>query len=166
LATPTAVSAGTYYAAFYDAANQCYGGATAGTATTAITTTVTSCTGPISVQTPPVQNTLLTEARSGNAATELAPSAGTGAYTYVNGAADVLCVASSGAAALPSGSNLTLNLTSGAYTYTSPATAGTYYFCVKVCDSSTPTVKCNVATYTIVAASICATTNTVAPKIK
>jgi hypothetical protein len=37
---------------------------------------------------------------------------------------------------------------------------------VKVCDSSTPTVQCNVATYTIVAASICATTNTVAPKIK
>lgn len=166
LATPTAVSAGTYYAAFYDAANQCYGGATAGSATTAITTTVTSCTGPISVQTPPVQNTILSEMRTGNAATELAPSAGTGAYTYVNGAGDALCVAPSGAAALPVGSNLTLNLTTGGYTYTSPATAGTYYFCVKVCDSSTPSVKCNVATYTVVAASICATTNNVAPKIK
>ncbi len=166
LATSNAVSAGTYYAAFYDAANLCYSGATSGSATTAITTTVSSCTGPISVQTPPTQNTLLSEARSGNAATELAPSAGTGAYTYVNGAADVLCVAPSGAAALPAGSSLNINSTSGAYTYTSPATAGTYYFCVKVCDSSTPSVKCNVATYTIVAASVCATTNNVAPKIK
>jgi hypothetical protein len=35
-----------------------------------------------------------------------------------------------------------------------------------VCDSSTPTIKCNVAAYTVVAASACATTNTVAPKIK
>jgi uncharacterized repeat protein (TIGR03803 family) len=166
LATPNAVGAGTYYAAFFDAANQCYGGATAGSATAAITVSIASCTGPISVQTPPVQNTLLTEARSGNAATELAPSAGTGAYTYANGSNDALCVVPSGAAALPSGSNLTLNAATGGYTYTSPTTAGTYYFCVKVCDSSTPTVKCNVATYTVVAASVCATTNAVAPKIK
>ena len=161
VATPTSVSAGTYYAAFYDAQNICYG-----TATTAVTVTVTSCTGPISVQTPPVQNTFLSEARSGNAATDLAPSGGTTPYTYSNGSSDALCVAPSGAKALPVSSNLTITSGTGAYTYTSPATAGTYYFCVKVCDSSTPSVKCNVATYTVVATSVCETTNNTAPKIK
>jgi uncharacterized repeat protein (TIGR03803 family) len=161
IATPTSVVAGTYYAAFYDAQNICYG-----TATTAVTVTVTSCTGPISVQTPAVQNTFLSEARTGNGATELAPSAGTGAYTYANGSGDALCVAPAGAVALPASSNLTITTGTGAYTYTSPAVAGTYYFCVKVCDSSTPSVKCNVSAYTVVAASVCATTNNTAPKIK
>jgi uncharacterized repeat protein (TIGR03803 family) len=166
VATPNSVGAGTYYAAFYDAANLCYGGATAGSATTAVTVSIASCTGPISVQTPPVQNTLLSEAKTGNAVTELVPSGGTPTYSYTSGSGDPLCVAPSGAAILPAASNLTLNSGTGAYTYTSPATAGTYYFCVKVCDSSVPTVKCNVAVYTVVAASACATTNTVAPKIK
>lgn len=40
--TGTAVAAGTYYAAFFDATNNCYSG-TAGSATTAVTATVNSC---------------------------------------------------------------------------------------------------------------------------
>lgn len=159
--TPNSVTAGTYYAAFYDAANLCYS-----TATTSVTVTVNSCTGPISVQTPPIQDADLSEAKTGNAATELTPSGGTTPYSYTNGSNDVLCVAPSGATALPAGSNLTINNLTGAYTYTAPATAGTYYFCVKVCDTTLLTPQCNVSTYTVVAASICATTNNAAPKIK
>ncbi len=40
--TGTAVAAGTYYAAFFDATNNCYSG-TAGSATTAVTATVSAC---------------------------------------------------------------------------------------------------------------------------
>lgn len=86
------------------------------------------------------------QAISGNAATELAPSGGTSPYTYSNGSSDPLCVAPAGAQPLPVGANFTVNA-SGIYSYTAPATAGNYFYCMKVCDNSTPTPNCNVAVY-------------------
>ena len=43
VATPSAVAAGTYYAAFYDAGNGCYGGNPGGSVTTTVTATVSTC---------------------------------------------------------------------------------------------------------------------------
>jgi hypothetical protein len=37
----------------------------------------------------------------------------------------------------------------GAYSYTTPATPGNYYFCVKVCDSTSPTPICTVKVYLV-----------------
>ena len=165
LLSPTAVGAGTYYAAFKDAINNCYSGSPSGTATTAVTVTIKSCNSPIVLAAPVVQNKLTGEAHSGNAATETAPTGGTPGYTYSSGAADPLCVAPSGASPLPGASNLIITA-GGGYTYTAPATPGTYYFCVKVCDSTSGTPQCNVAVYTVIVKDACAVNNNTAPVIK
>jgi uncharacterized repeat protein (TIGR03803 family) len=155
----TAVSPGTYYASFYDAANLCYS-----TVTKSLVVTAASCAGPFAITLPAVQNKTPLQAGSGNAATELAPSGGVGAYTYSDGVGAAGCTAPAGAAILPATSNL--NITgSGTYTYTAPTLVGKYYFCVKVCDSSA-TPQCSTATYTVIVASACDTDNTVAPVIK
>ena len=128
---------GTYYAAFNDAANACYS-----TASTAVTVTKTLCT-----TTPSVTTTTGTTT-TGNATTELNPTGGNAPYTYSNGAGDAACVAPGGASALPAGSNFTVN-SNGTYSYTAPATAGTYYYCIKVCDNTSPTPICKTTTYTL-----------------
>jgi hypothetical protein len=43
VASSNSVPAGTYYAAFYDATNDCYSGTTSGTATTSVVVTITNC---------------------------------------------------------------------------------------------------------------------------
>ena len=116
---------------------------------------VLSCPATLAVPsllTPAAQTATTSVSKSGNAATELTPSGGTSPYTYTNGASDPTCVAPSGATVLPSGSNLSITASTGAYTYTAPATPGTYYFCVKVCDAAA-TPNCKVATYTVIAAA-------------
>lgn len=109
----------------------------------------------LGVQTPAAQTATVNEAKTGNAATELAPSGGTGPYVYSDGTNDPGCVAPGGASVLPSGSNLVVQSTTGAYSYTAPSTPGTYYFCIKVCDSATPTPDCVYATYTVVVSPVC-----------
>ena len=146
VANPASVSPGTYYAAFYDATNNCF--SNTGASYKAV---VKSCTGP--VLTPPVaQNATKSEAKTGNAVTELAPTGGTGPYTYSNGSTDPACVGVSGAQALPASSNLLVN-SNGTYSYTAPTNSGTYYFCVKVCDNDPVSPQCTVATYQVVVAS-------------
>jgi hypothetical protein len=109
--------------------------------------TVTAPVASLTLATPPTAS--LTgaagSAKSGNAATDLAPSGGTGPYTYSNGSADPACVAPSGATAI---SGVTVSST-GAYSYTMPTTPGNYYFCVKVCDATSPTPICAVKVYPI-----------------
>jgi hypothetical protein len=145
----TIATVGTFYALYYDSVNNCYSPADS------VTTTLTICANPLVLIQPTVQIATTNQAKSGNALIELTPTGGTGAITYSNGSADPLCVAPVGATALPVSSNLVINST-GAYTYTAPAIAGTYYFCVKVCDSSTPTANCKIATYqVVVTASAC-----------
>jgi large repetitive protein len=102
---------------------------------------------PLAVTAPASANVAASAAISGNAATELAPTGGIGAYTYTN--ATATCTAPSGATQLPASSNLMVTSGTGAYTYTAPATAGTYYYCIKVCDSDLPTANCVTSTYTI-----------------
>lgn len=149
--TGTAVAAGTYYAAFFDATNNCYSGTSGdGSATTVVTATTTACAG-LTASNPSIQTVPGGQVYTGNAGTELAPTGGTGPYTYSNGSSDPACINPGGATALPPASNLTVtNSTTGAYTYTAPTVAGTYFFCIKVCDSTTPTPNCVVKTYTVV----------------
>lgn len=141
---PAAVPAGTYYAAFADTVSNCFAGA--GSATTLVTVTTTLCTS-----TPPAQTASAGGSHSGNAATELNPQGGTAPYNYTDDTNN--CTAPGGATKLPAASNLTVNPSTGAYSYTAPNTAGTYYFCIKVCDSSTPTPKCTTVTYTVTVGS-------------
>ncbi|MBB3842253.1 hypothetical protein FHS57_006284 [Runella defluvii] len=156
---PTAIStSGNYYMAYFDGTNNCYS-----ETAQAVTVTITSCVPPLSANTPAAQTATTGTAKTGNAATELSPTGGTAPYTYRNGAGDAACVAPSGATAL---TGLTVN-TDGTYSYTAPSTAGTYYYCIKVCDSTTPTPSCVVKTYTLtVSAPACTVTGVVPTFIK
>ena len=152
VATPTAVStSGTYYLAFFDGIANCYSDVSQ-----TVTVTITPCVTPLTVNNAPAQAATTGSAKTGNAATELAPTGGTSPYIYSNGAGDAACVAPSGATLL---TGLTVN-SDGTYSYTAPTTAGTYYYCIKVCDSTTPTAQCVVKTYTltVTAAAPCTVT--------
>jgi large repetitive protein len=155
VADPTAVLAGTYYPACFDATNSCY----SIVPTTGVTVTISTCslnfTGSGVSSGTSTQSANTNQNKSGNAATELVPTGGNPGYTYSNGSADPLCVAPVGATALPGSSNLIVN-SNGTYSYTAPATPGTYYFCVKVCDSALPTPVCSFATYKVVVTATCA----------
>ena len=103
---------------------------------------------------------------SGNAATELSPIGGTSGYTYSDGSTDPLCTAPSGATALPISSNLTVNSSTGLYSYTTPSIAGTYYFCIKVCDSTSPTPVCAIASYKVTVTSTTCVIGSAGPTLK
>lgn len=109
--------------------------------------TVTAATAGLTLATPPTSALTSTPnaARTGNAATDLVPSGGVGPYTYSSGTGDPACVMPSGSTAMP---GVTITPT-GAYSYTTPATPGNYYFCVKVCDSTSPTPICSVKVYLV-----------------
>jgi hypothetical protein len=146
VANPASVLGGTYFPTCYDATVNCY----SPVASPGVTVTINACgSNPILV--PPVTQTgVINTTKSGNAASELLPTGGIGAYTYTNGSADPACVAPVGATPLPLSSALTINAVTGAYSYTRPSAVGTYYFCVKVCDSSSPTPFCSVAVYKVI----------------
>lgn len=146
VANPASVLGGTYFPTCYDAVVNCY----SPVPSPGVTVTINACgSNPILLPTV-VQTGVINTTKSGNAASELLPTGGIGAYTYTNGSADPACVAPVGATPLPLSSALTINAVTGAYSYTRPNAVGTYYFCVKVCDSSSPTPFCSVAVYKVV----------------
>ena len=151
----TVATAGKYYALYYDKVNGCYSPADSVVASLVICAV-----------TPAGQTANVSQPKTGTASTELTPTGGNGTYTYSvdNSGA---CTPAIGATALPGTSNLTVtNASTGAYTYTAPAAAGTYYFCIKVCDTSSPTPSCLTKTYTVVvSAPVCAVGNAI-PSIK
>lgn len=114
-----------------------------------------SCSGPLTLGKPNPSNQNVTPGGTGtgNALTDLAPSGGNQPYTYSQDTG-ATCIAPSGATALPT--PVTVNSSTGAYSYTAPNTPGTYYFCIKVCDATTPTSVCKTATYPVVVQSVCA----------
>ncbi len=130
------------------------------------TLTVTAAALPLTAVNPPAQTATPSQIKTGNASTELTPAGGDGSYVYsVDNSAS--CIAPLGATALPSGSNLTItNLISGSYTYTTPTTAGTYYYCIKVCDTTTPTPSCLTKTYTLTVAAPACPLGTTVPGLK
>jgi large repetitive protein len=145
-------ASGTYYPTCFDNTNTCYSPAPA----TGVTVTIKLCFTGSSISGGTVAQTATpSQSKSGNAATDLVPTGGNGSYTYSNGTSDPACTAPSGATPLPGASNLTItNPATGAYTYTAPSTPGTYYFCIKVCDTSSPTPVCTIATYTVTVAAV------------
>jgi hypothetical protein len=153
--------AATYYAAFkgLNGAIVCFG------PTTPVTVTETTCAGPLAITQPAVITKPVSTPVTGTAPTDLIPTGGTGAINYSNGSTDALCVQPIGATALPATSNLLINSLTGAYSYTTPTTAGTYYFCVKVCDSASPTPSCAFATYKVVVTPPACAAGTVAPGV-
>jgi trimeric autotransporter adhesin len=107
------------------------------------------CAAPgLTLATPPAAalTGVISSAKTGNAATELAPTGGTAPYAYSSGSGDVACVAPVGATEI---TGVTINATTGAYSYTMPAVAGNYYFCVKVCDATPTTPICSVKVYPV-----------------
>jgi hypothetical protein len=157
IASPTMVGAGTYYPTCFDATNICY----SPTPATGVTVTITIC---ISITQPTTQTGLQNVGKSGTVPSDVTPTGGFGTITYTNGSADPACIAPSGASALPGLSNLNIGA-NGSYSYTTPAAVGTYYFCVKVCDSTTPTADCKVAIYKVVVLPPPCNVGTTAPKI-
>jgi hypothetical protein len=150
--------AATYYAAFkgLNGASVCFG------PTTPVTVTETVCT-PLTITQPPAITKAPSTPVTGTGPTDLIPTGGTGAITYINGSTDPLCVAPVGANPLPASSNLMINSSTGAYSYTTPAIAGTYYFCVKVCDSASPTPECKMAIYQVTVTAVPCNAGTVSP---
>ncbi len=110
--------------------------------------TVVNTTVPLSTSAAPAQTATVGQTKSGNAYTDLQPTGGTAPYVYSNDTGNPSCSGVAGASQLPSGSNLAVNSSTGAYSYVAPATPGVYYFCIKVCDSS-PTPVCVTRTYTL-----------------
>lgn len=157
VANPATVGVGTYYPTCFDATNTCY----SPTPTTGVTVTITTC---ISITQPTTQSGFQNVAKSGTVSVDVTPTGGFGTITYTNGSADPACIPPSGASALPVSSNLVINA-SGSYTYTTPSTVGTYYFCVKVCDSTTPTPDCKIAIYKVLVLPPPCNVGTTAPKI-
>ena len=155
---PATVGAGTYYPTCFDATNNCY----SPTPTTGVTVTITTC---LSITQPTTQTGLQNVAKTGTVSADVTITGGFGAITYSNGSADPACIAPSGATVLPGSSNLTINSSTGQYSYITSSTVGTYYFCVKVCDSTTPTPDCKIATYKVIVLPPPCNVGTTAPKI-
>jgi hypothetical protein len=158
LVTASTVGAGTYYPVCHDVTNTCY----SPTPATGVTVTITTC---LSITQPTTQTGLQNIAKSGTVSSDVTPTGGFGAITYSNGSADPACIAPSGASALPGSSNLLIGATGPTYSYTTPAAVGTYFFCIKVCDSTTPTPDCKVAIYKVVVLPPPCNVGTTAPKI-
>jgi hypothetical protein len=154
----TVSTSGKFYAMYYDKVSNCYSPADS------ITATIAACPGALVCAIPPAQTALTGALKTGNAATELTPTGGTGIYTYSNGNSDPACIAPSGATA---GVIVPVVTTTGEYTYTAPLTAGVYYFCIKVCDTTllTPICKVNTYTVTVSAPAVCAA-GTAVPTLK
>ena len=108
--------------------------------------TATIATLPLTASSPPVQTATAGVAKTGNAASELAPQGGTAPYSYSNDTGNASCTAVAGATMLPP-ANLTVT-SGGSYTVLPPSTPGTYYYCIKVCDSG-PTPQCITKSYTL-----------------
>jgi hypothetical protein len=122
------------------------------------TTSIRVITIPLNTNPPPVITASANTLVSGNSATDLAPTGGSGSYIFSNGSADATCALPQGLSQLPPESNLTIN-PDGSYSFISPYGLGTYYFCVKVCDTSSPTPQCKVIGYTLNTTTLVCTAN-------
>lgn len=152
--TGTAVAAGTYHAAFFDATANCYSGTSgSGSATRAVTATVSTCTTPVTVGTPASITGSTGTLVTGNPPTGV--TGGTSPYTYADGTGDALCTApTSPILALPAGRIVSLNGSTGAHNINTVGLgAGTYQYCIKVCDSSG--TNCVISRHTIVVTAAC-----------
>lgn len=130
VADATTLAAGTYYAAFYDSATGCY----------AKVSTPFTVYNELCVNTPAPLTVFTGNNVQRNLDGRINPTGGSGNYTYsiVSG-----CTPPAGAAGTI---NATIN--GSLVTYTAPATAGTYYYCVQICDTGNPQ-QCKTVTVTV-----------------
>jgi hypothetical protein len=114
-----------------------------------------SCSGPLTLANPNPSNQNVTPGGTGtgNASTDLVPTGGNQPYNYSQDTG-ATCIAPPGATTLPN--PVTVNSSTGVYSFMAPNTSGTYYFCIKVCDATTPTQLCKTATYQVVVQNGCA----------
>lgn len=112
------------------------------------TTSIRVITSPLSTNPPAIITASISSQVSGNSASDLAPTGGSGSYIFSNGGTDATCLLPQGLNQLPEESILTIN-PDGSYNFISPSVIGSYYFCVKVCDTSLPTAQCKVVGYTV-----------------
>ena len=116
---------------------------------------------PVTVGTPAPVSGLTGTSVTGNPPTGV--SGGTSPYTYSDGTADPLCTASP---ALPAGSITGLSSTTGAHSVNTVGLApGTYQYCIKVCDSASPTPSCAISTHTIIVTAPPCNAGTLAPEV-
>ena len=98
------------------------------------------------LQIPPVKNVLVNTTHSANAGQELAPSGGSGIYTYTNYPS---CTPPPNRV-LISNPDPIIGNSGTSYSFTAPGTVGNYYFCVRVCDTTpSPNTLCETATYLV-----------------
>jgi large repetitive protein len=119
----------------------------AGTSSPA-TANITAVSAPLQANNPPTQTALTGGTVTGSAPGDLTPSGGSSPYSYTNATGEPSCSAVAGANPMPA-SNLTVNSATGSYTYVAPSSPGLYYFCIKVCDATTPTPDCVTKTYLV-----------------
>lgn len=99
-------------------------------------------------------------AQSNTASSEMNPS---GATSYIY-SVTTCNPTPSGTTPLPSTSNLVMNnVSTGAYSYTTPTTAGTYSYCIKVCDANNAS-NCATTSYTLNVSAVC-NAGSVAPSV-
>jgi hypothetical protein len=162
IVTATSLGAGTYYPVCFDATNTCYSPAPA----TGVMVTIITCASPLTLTQPPVITKTPSTLVSGTAPMDVTPMGGTGTITYSDGNSDPACTPPVGTQPLPNTSNLQIINATGTYSYTTPAIAGTYYFCVKVCDSTSPTPVCLIATYKVIVTAPSCIIGTAMPSFK
>ena len=153
--TSLSVTAGKYYAFYYDKVNNCYSPADS------IVVTITTCTSPVTVGTPPLVTGPVGTTVIGNPPVNVA--GGTAPYTYSDGANDPLCTAPiAPTLVLPTGLITGLNASTGAHSVnTTGLVVGTIYqYCIKVCDTSG--TNCAMSKHTILVTATC-NAGTVAP---
>lgn len=121
-----------------------------------------TCTSPFAAQNPPAKSASPGATQQGDAQTELSPSGGVAPYTYLQDTGSSCVAPSGGITALPT--PVSINSSTGVYSFTSPTTPGQYYYCIKVCDATTPTANCTTKTYTLTVNATCNAGN-VAPSV-
>lgn len=126
-------------------------------------TAVINAAAVVSVSNPTIPKTVSTNSgqQTGTASTEMNPS---GATSYIYSI--IACSPTpAGTTALPASSNLIMtNTNNGVYSYTTPTTAGTYSYCIKVCDANNSN-NCATTTYTLNVSAVC-NAGSVAPSVR
>jgi hypothetical protein len=141
LADPSKVTAGTYYAAYYDAVNDCYSQASSGP----VTVSIVYCSSTLRLNANSYAiTTQVNTHKDGSIVTDLNPQ-GTPPFTY--SWAD--CATGADATSTENGGTVLVSTSTGGYTYYPPADyTGIDSYCVKICDGS-PAGTCKIVTYTV-----------------
>ncbi|WP_254560959.1 Ig-like domain-containing protein [Dyadobacter diqingensis] len=141
IADPTSVAAGTYYASYYDAVNDCY--STASSA--AVTATIIYCNPTIQLNASHVAiTTSVNTQKDGSIISDVNPQ-GTAPLSYTS----VDCTTEASTTTTSKNGTVLVIGSTGSYTYyPADGFVGVDTFCVKICNGSVPGT-CKIVTYTV-----------------